>query len=177
MPRLYQRTTRTCEVCKLDYSPKTKTQRFCSLYCRGESKRKTIEDAFFNKIEVTDDHWYWRGYTSPKGYGTFGWNNQHQIAHRFAYEHWVGPIPEGLEIDHTCKVRNCVNPAHLEPVTTLVNQHRANPPKTHCINGHEYTEQNTRYVKNNKRQCRMCARERYRVANPGRFKRRRILEP
>lgn len=89
------------------------------------------QDVDFQTIRASagwpdDDHWPWRGALntnygkSPDGYGTF----DHQQAHRWAYEHWVGPIPDGLIIDHVCRVTNCVNPAHLEPVTYLENARR-----------------------------------------------------
>lgn len=96
-------------------------------------------------------------------------------AHRVVYEEYVGPIPEGLQLDHvchtldkdcgggfTCPHRRCVNPAHLEPVTHRENALRgvsfsaANAAKTHCANGHEYTPENTYYRKPTHRVCRIC---------------------
>lgn len=84
--------------------------------------------------------WLWKGATAC-GYGYF----RHRPAHRFAYELYRGPIPEGLQLDHLCRVRSCVNPSHLEAVTQGVNLHRGetiaarNAAKTHCPKGHEYT--------------------------------------
>jgi hypothetical protein len=79
------------------------------------------------------------------------------------YERYVGPIPEGLNIDHLCRVKACCNPAHLEPVTQHENIMRSpialaaiNARKTHCKYGHEFTEANTIRTKNAKRQCREC---------------------
>lgn len=75
-------------------------------------------------IEADDACWLWYGYTNRYGYGRFYWNGRSGFAHRFAYEHWVGPVPEGLELDHLCTVPACCNPSHLEPVTTQENTTR-----------------------------------------------------
>lgn len=82
------------------------------------------------------------------------------LAHRASYEDMVGPIPVGLALDHLCRVRNCVNPYHLDPVTQAVNNRRSTSGeywagKTHCPTGHGYTEANT-YRHGGKRQCRAC---------------------
>lgn len=66
--------------------------------------------------------WIWTGKTSVRGYGVF--RSTQQYAHRYAYESRVGPIPPGLTIDHLCRVTNCVNPTHLEPVTRAENTRR-----------------------------------------------------
>lgn len=85
-------------------------------------------------------------------------------AHRYAYEHFIGPIPEGLQVDHLCRVRNCVNPDHLEAVTCRENVLRgdgvaaANARATHCPQGHAYDEANTYTWTNGGRHCRACAR-------------------
>jgi hypothetical protein len=70
--------------------------------------------------------WTWRGRLDAKGYAKVNWRRcGHQYAYRMSYVLFVGPIPEGLEIDHVCKIRNCVNPAHLEPVTHVENMRRS----------------------------------------------------
>jgi hypothetical protein len=86
--------------------------------------------------------------------------------HRVAYELLVGPIPEGLELDHLCRNTRCVNPEHLEPVTGRENLMRAvsswaakNAAKTHCPQGHPYDEENTKVKRDGGRACRACGRE------------------
>ena len=93
----------------------------------------TLDD-FFKKIDFTHTCWLWRGGLNH-GYGYFPWQREHTVAHRFSYELFVGEIPEGMELDHLCNVRNCVNPAHLEPVTRQENCIRAAPEL--CIRGHK----------------------------------------
>jgi hypothetical protein len=103
-----------------------------------------------------DGCWLWMG--SRNNYGQF-WRTDIKrkvMAHRFAYELEVGPVPEGLMLDHLCRQRYCVNPRHLEPVTNQENQRRgAWGQATHCPNGHEYTPENTGH-RNGKRACRAC---------------------
>lgn len=77
------------------------------------------------------------------------------------YEAFVGPIPDGLQIDHLCRVRHCVNPAHLEPVTIAENVRRGAAAQTHCKYGHEYTPENT-VIHHGGRECRTCNRIRSR---------------
>lgn len=82
-------------------------------------------------------------------------------AHRIAYQLAIGPIPEGMEIDHLCRVTLCVNPDHLEAVTPLENQRRGSAPmqaqrkQTHCKRGHAFTPENT-YSWRGMRRCRKC---------------------
>lgn len=89
--------------------------------------------------------------------------------HRIEYEKAVGPIPPGLQLDHLCKNRNCINPHHLEPVTGKENVLRGdsfaakNSRKTHCHKGHAFTSDNT-YIYRGRRNCKTCvkaARERH----------------
>lgn len=87
----------------------------------------TKERRFWIKVIKTDTCWEWRGAASPQGYGMFcsGWGaNGVELAHRFAYRTLVGPIPEGMTLDHTCDNKLCVNPDHLEPCTQKENVRR-----------------------------------------------------
>lgn len=113
--------------------------------------------------------WLWGGATVKGGYGVFRNEGKNSMAHRLAYEHFKGDIPKGLQLDHLCRVTCCVNPDHLEPVTAKENTLRGNNTaaqnarKTHCINGHEFNEKNTRITPNRgSRYCRVCAKERER---------------
>lgn len=116
-------------------------------------------------------HWIWTAHTLPNGYGQM----DKKYAHRLSHEFYIGPIPEGMVIDHLCRVRNCVNPDHLQAVTQKVNMERGSASlaiarsnsrrgaeRTHCPQGHEYSESNTRIeLKPNgnvTRRCRTCDR-------------------
>lgn len=118
------------------------------------------------KVRKTDTCWLWEGAKSD-GYGHMWVGSGYSVAHRVAYELLVGPIPVGLDLDHLCRVRACVNPEHLEPVTRRENLQRGyghNLRVTHCPRGHEYTAENTRVSKLGQRHCRECTRSRQRVA-------------
>lgn len=93
---------------------------------------------FWAKVDKTPDCWLWLGSVSPTtGYGTWALHGRKTSAHRGAYELLVGPVPEGLELDHLCRTRACVRPDHLEPVTHTENMARAVfEPKTHCPHEH-----------------------------------------
>lgn len=108
--------------------------------------------------------WLWLAHTSSEHYGHFKIGGRPTLAHRWAYKTLVGPIPEGLQIDHLCRVRHCVNPEHMEPVTPLVNTRRGetgqkNARKTHCPLDHPYDDKNTRRNPRGDRICRQCHRE------------------
>ena len=131
------------------------------------------EQRFWNKVvkEGPKDCWLWIGTITANGYGQVKHNGRDIGAHRAAYQILVGPIPDGLTIDHLCRNRRCVNPTHLEPVTTKENLRRGLSPtainarKTHCIHGHEFTKDNTYHRKGIGRRCRTCARALNRVRN------------
>lgn len=134
----------------------------------------TESDRFWDQVEKRDGHWLWTGGKSS-GYGLFGRSDgRTQQAHRFAWEDLIGPIPDGLVLDHLkdrCGNRACVKvlsdesgPNHLEPVTSYENWRRGtsfstiNLASTHCIHGHEFTEENTYTKPDGGRQCKACRR-------------------
>lgn len=111
-----------------------------------------------------DGCWLWTGRVDRNGYGRFSLGTE-RLAHRVAFRLFVGPVPDGLELDHLCRSRSCVNPAHLEPVTRRENLRRSpltNASKTHCVHGHEFTPANTvvRTRPGSGRDCRACKNER-----------------
>lgn len=107
------------------------------------------------------DCWLWVGPIDKGGYGRIGVDYRNRSAHSVAYELVKGPVPVGFELDHICRNRSCINPAHLEPVTHQENMRRGFPGgkrrnKTHCVHGHEYTEQNTYHRPNGSKVCKTC---------------------
>ena len=122
----------------------------------------TLREAFEDRVEKTGDCWGWRGHRDRRGYGVVDRGGVKRPAHRVAYELHVGAIPEGLTLDHLCRNRGCVNPAHLEAVTSGENVLRGESPtainarKTHCIRGHALIPENL-YPRKYGRQCKLCA--------------------
>ena len=90
-----------------------------------ESRKRSSVERFWASVDKTDECWLWLQVLLASGYGKFYANGRQHLAHRYAYELLVGPIPDGLQIDHLCRVKNCVRPDHLEPVTPGVNTRRA----------------------------------------------------
>lgn len=116
-------------------------------------------ERFMARVDKSGDCWIWTGYKNSKGYGK--WNKWY--AHRFSYVQLIGPISDGLQIDHLCLNTSCVNPAHLEAVTLMENVRRQmaqpgwhmpgnNGTKTQCINGHDFSGYDSR----GKRYCQTC---------------------
>lgn len=120
-------------------------------------------------IDMADDCWEWRGYVNPNGYGVARIGGHSRQAHRAVYATINGEVPDYLVLDHLCRNRRCVNPDHLEPVTSKTNILRGegaaavNARKTHCVNGHALSEENL-VPGVTWRQCRVCARRYARVS-------------
>ena len=132
------------------------------------------DDAWVTQDRYTVDEngcWIWNGGVCEDGYGKSGRRAGQTLAHRAFYVILVGPIPAGMELDHTCKNRLCVNPSHLEPVSHAVNVARGdylsnhrNRRKTHCVRGHEFTPSNTvREIHKGRPRRRACKRVRQHI--------------
>ena len=131
-------------------------------------KEKKIEERFWSNVHKTETCWLWLGTINDNGYGCFSMSVNgkrfSKRAHRVSYELIVGPVQEGLDLDHLCRVRNCVNPNHLEPVTRKVNLRRGigitavRAKQDSCIHGHPLSGDNLIIKKNGCRQCRECSR-------------------
>lgn len=121
---------------------------------------------------MQEECWLYAGSLNGSGYGRISLAKGGVMVHRAMYEALVGPIPEGLQLDHLCRVRHCVNPSHLEPVTHRENMLRGTAPsainarRTHCQKGHPFVEGNIKYSKaytpigppRKWRNCRICWR-------------------
>lgn len=132
-------------------------------------RRFTTEERFWQKVTpLSNPEWCWRWQAAIRsdGYGAFSYDGRMRVAHRYAYQLLVGPIPAGLQIDHLCRIRHCVNPAHLEVVTQRVNLFRGDgwpgrqKRQAHCKRGHPFDLPNTYLSKKGERICRTCARAR-----------------
>ena len=118
----------------------------------GRWGERSLIERWLDKIVLDRSGcWLWTGATDGHGYGQINVGGRPVKAYRLAYELLVGPIPAGFHIDHLCRVRLCVNAAHLEPVTVDENNRRSreavghhNALKAHCPRGHPYDERNTR---------------------------------
>lgn len=140
---------------------------------------RTPEERFWAKVDRSGGAnacWPWTSTLDAYGYGTHAVGRSMRRAHRIAYRYLVGPIPDGLQLDHqchnraescaggpSCVHRRCVNPAHLAPATNVENTRRGragehNRVTTHCQNGHELTPENVYVTKRGQRQCRTCRR-------------------
>lgn len=131
--------------------------------------QESIVRRFWEKVERRSEQecWPWTGAKTSAGYGAL-WPGLK--AHRVAYELSVGPVPAGLVLDHLCRTRSCVNPAHLEPVTDRENVARGLGPtgrlaaarvrsRQTCLRGHPFDEANTMLWRDGARRCRECNRK------------------
>lgn len=152
---------------------------------------------FFDKVDKSSSTagcWLWLGSFVNNGYGRFKHGGKTYMAHRVSFELAGGTIPAGLELDHLCRNRGCVNPAHLEVVTSRTNVLRGetvvrtNAEKTHCLKGHPLSGDNLFIRSDGRRRCRTCERAsqqrlrskpetKARHANEERQRRRRLREP
>lgn len=141
-----------------------------------------LEPRFWAKVDMLGSCWEWQSAKTHDGYGTFGVGQTKAVAHRVSYELIAGPVPTGLELDHLCFNRSCVNPSHLEPVAHDENMRRASAgtklrrdphskvtrrrhvPQSHCKRGHELVGANVRLINTGYgrtgRQCLTCYRNR-----------------
>lgn len=121
---------------------------------------------FESHVDRTDHCWLWLSTIGEDGYARFWLNGTRRVAHRIAYMLTGREIPPGMVIDHACRVRHCVNPDHLRPLTNRENVligiglSAVNARKTHCKHGHEFTPENTRISTEGFRVCRTCHRQR-----------------
>ncbi len=131
--------------------------------CR--SSDEGIRMRLLSWCERGDGCWKWTGAFQDGGYGTVQVRGIQMPAHRAAYMVFVGPIPDGMHLDHVCRNRSCINPKHLRPVTPRDNLLRSsltrasqNLLKTHCVRGHELVGVNLRVRADGSRQCNECYR-------------------
>lgn len=119
------------------------------------------EQKFWDRVLMVENCWEWLGVTNSKGYARFQERGRNSGVARWAYEHFRGPIPDGLVIDHLCRNRRCVNPAHLEVVTVTENTLRgvgfaaSNAAKETCVHGHPLSGSNL-LPREDGRRCRAC---------------------
>lgn len=130
-----------------------------------------LELRIAENIELSDSGcWLWTLRKDRTGYGRISISGVGKHVHRVAYEVFVGPIPDELQIDHLCRVRHCANPAHMECVPQQVNIRRGmagvhNANKTHCPQGHPYAGQNLIITSSGGRRCRVCQYDHARKGN------------
>lgn len=131
-------------------------------------KYPPARERFEARIDRSGDCWLWTGHTRPNGYGCFRVGRKQTSVHRFAYEEFVGPIPEGMHVDHLCRVRSCANPLHLELVSPRENVLRGEAPTVQlfrddvCKQGHALVGDNV-YVwdkRPTQRICKTCRNQR-----------------
>lgn len=131
----------------------------------------TLAERFWSKVDKSGSCWLWSGCVSTSGYGRINASGHIRFAHHIGWLLTHGTLPENIghgpdEVvtDHLCRVRNCVNPAHLQWVSTGTNTRRGNTGqhntiKTHCPKGHAYTADNILHKGKNSRGCRQCGRD------------------
>lgn len=162
------------QLCAMHYLRLQRAHGVGNLPPHGQEVRRhePLEERFFRMVRWPSNWsacWPCGISIDRHGYGRISVDGRLTGAHRVAYEMAIGPIPDGLVIDHLCRNPPCVNPMHLEPVTQAENMHRSagrshrppnrsRPLKTHCSQGHPYDETNTRLWRGG-RFCRACNRD------------------
>jgi hypothetical protein len=159
--------SRACRTCMADTAIRSAAKKRAERIASGWVPGKRAARSWREWIEEDGTGcWLWTGALNDGGYARWptkdGGSRQ---AHRRIYELLVGPIPTGLQIDHLCRVKRCVNPDHLEPVTQAENLARAGRlwGKTECGHGHPWTEENILVDYDGHRRCRICRREQRRL--------------
>lgn len=124
----------------------------------GKRTGVSTEDRFWEKVDATGGCWNWTAGTDSSGYGTFNAGKEWGTvsAHRFAWQILVGPIPDGLELDHRCFNTRCVDPDHLEPVTHQQNVDRSRRSRLYCVRGHRRSENR---IATGGKGCHSCTRK------------------
>ena len=136
------------------------------------NRNRPASERFWEKVNKTDTCWLWTAADNGHGYPIFHLREgdvwKQRYAHRLSYQWAVGPIPDGLTIDHLCRVTRCVRPDHLEAVTQGENDRRGHGftgnhyRATHCVSGHAFDVRNTHWTRsangNPRRKCRECHR-------------------
>lgn len=184
-PMQPQYTTESPKVCSIPGCGRPHSTRgYCYRHYRRwwkwgdaihERTRPTLDTLFWARVHKTEGCWQWTGNVAPNGYGRIG--NRLYCAHRYAYALLVGTIPDGKQLDHLCRNRSCVNPAHLEVVTRRENILRGVgitaqlARQTHCKRGHLFSAENT-YLYRGSRSCMACQRERSRLWESTHIRRR-----
>ena len=156
-----------CAECGNPFERRTRnarSPRCCSGHCTGIFRHRGYDlppfDRLWQKIEPIpfSGCWIYTGALDKDGYGVFTLKQVTTRAHRASYILRHGAIPDSLQLDHKCRIRSCVNPDHLEPVTLLENHRRGwRKNKTHCPRGHPYDEENTIHYRGTRR-CKACAK-------------------
>lgn len=125
-----------------------------------------LPERFWRRVEVGAlGCWVWTGARTRAGYSSLRWGDETVYGHRLAYEVLVGPVPDGLQIDHLCRTRACVRPDHLEAVTQVENVRRGDAcrPQERCRRGlHRLAETAVRCNGGSARRCGACLRDRRR---------------